>query len=308
VANSGVTPFTSGIRGSSPTGIGNTVTIIDVATLQEEPNKITVGMFPEDIAFAHDGLQALVTNSSDNTVSVIDTVTRAVTQTISVAPLGLAFPFGITVSKNGTEAFMSTDGQTTLNSIGVFDIRDADNVKLDGAIAATLFNARMAIRPRSDELLVPSSTSPVGPPILLVIDPGSRKIKSQVMVPNNTGLPEDIAVTPDGRFAYVTLFDFAGGSGGVWVVDLDKMETVTIINTGDPNTSGAGMTHDGRFVFATNFGVGSVSVIDTRSNQVVATVPVGNMPNKVAVTLDDRLAFVTNEGDTTVSVFRIDED
>jgi YVTN family beta-propeller protein len=64
----------------------NKITIIDIASLTEETNKITVGNFPEDIAFTSDGSHAVVTNSSDATVSVIDTAPRTVTQTVSIAP------------------------------------------------------------------------------------------------------------------------------------------------------------------------------------------------------------------------------
>jgi hypothetical protein len=56
----------------------------------------------------------------------------------------------------------------------------------------------------------------------------------------------DIAVTPDGRFAQISLFDFSGGTGGVWVVDVKLLKTVTVINTGDSGVFGMGTTPDGR--------------------------------------------------------------
>src|SRR6266851_4582487 len=52
---------------------------------------------------------------------------------------------------------------------------------------------------------------------------------------------------------------------------------------------------------------GTVSVIDTTTNTVVATIPVGLFPSGVAITPDGTRAyvinqFVTNQGDNTVSV------
>jgi YVTN family beta-propeller protein len=126
-----------------------------------------------------------------------------------------------------------------------------------------------------------------------------------ITIPGNTGFTNDIAITPDGRFAYVSIFDFSGGTGGVWVVDLKTLRTVTVINTGDPEVFGIGITPNGRFVFATNFIKNSVAVIDTTTNTLAATVPVGRQPNEVAVTLNGTLAFVTNQNDTTVSVISI---
>src|SRR6266480_2962667 len=54
--------------------------------------------------------------------------------------------------------------------------------------------------------------------------------------------------------------------------------------------------------YITNLNDGTVSVIDTASNTVMATVPVGNFPNGVAVTPDGAHVYVANVVDGTVSV------
>src|SRR6185295_2612720 len=55
----------------------NKVTVLNASSFAIE-TVITVGNFPEDTAFTDDGSQAFVTNSSDSTVSVINTATRTV--------------------------------------------------------------------------------------------------------------------------------------------------------------------------------------------------------------------------------------
>jgi len=52
-----------------------------------------------------------------------------------------------------------------------------------------------------------------------------------------------------------------------------------------------------------NAGDSTVSVIDTATNTVVATIPVGLDPFGVAITPDGTRAYVTINGDNTVSVF-----
>ena len=52
----------------------------------------------------------------------------------------------------------------------------------------------------------------------------------------------------------------------------------------------------------TNAGSNNVSVIDTSSNTVVATVPVGASPIADAVTPDGAFVYVANSGTTNVSV------
>src|SRR5215470_5486086 len=56
------------------------------------------------------------------------------------------------------------------------------------------------------------------------------------------------------------------------------------------------------FAYVTNRMSDTVSVIDTATNTVVATVPVGRFPFGVAITPDGTHAYVTNNASRTVSV------
>jgi YVTN family beta-propeller protein len=56
------------------------------------------------------------------------------------------------------------------------------------------------------------------------------------------------------------------------------------------------------FAYVTNRGSNSVSVIDTASNTVVATIPVGAFPEGVAITPDGTRAYVTDFVSNTVVV------
>ena len=52
------------------------------------------------------------------------------------------------------------------------------------------------------------------------------------------------------------------------------------------------------FAYVTNYQSHSVSVIDTATNAVIATVPVGSSPGGVAITPDGAFAYVANQGST----------
>ena len=54
--------------------------------------------------------------------------------------------------------------------------------------------------------------------------------------------------------------------------------------------------------YITNFNSNTVSVIDTATDMVIATVPVGLRPGGVAVTPDGSKVYITNEDSNTVSV------
>jgi YVTN family beta-propeller protein len=63
------------------------------------------------------------------------------------------------------------------------------------------------------------------------------------------------------------------------------------------------ITPDGTRAYVTiSFPNNFVSVIDTATNTVVATIPVGVAPNGIAITPDGTRAYVTDNGSDTVSV------
>jgi YVTN family beta-propeller protein len=80
--------------------------------------------------------------------------------------------------------------------------------------------------------------------------------------------------------------------------------TGTVDTRGNPadNPVEIAMTPDGHAAYVTNRGSGTVSVIDTATDTVTATIRVHYGPNRVAVAPDGRYAYVTNGGSGTVSV------
>jgi YVTN family beta-propeller protein len=92
-----------------------------------------------------------------------------------------------------------------------------------------------------------------------------------------------VAITPDGKHAYVT----GGGSGGgVSVIDTTTNPPSVTATVAVPGAYGVGVTPDGNHVYVTNDAAsgGTVSVIDTATNTVeAATVAVGNAPTGVGI-------------------------
>jgi YVTN family beta-propeller protein len=73
-----------------------------------------------------------------------------------------------------------------------------------------------------------------------------------------------------------------------------------------PTTSSpVAISRDGKLVWSVNPGAGTVSVIRTDANRVVATVKVGNEPEAVALDPGNRYAYVANAAGANVSVIRI---
>jgi YVTN family beta-propeller protein len=78
---------------------------------------------------------------------------------------------------------------------------------------------------------------------------------------------------------------------------------LTTIPTGSFNVPfGIAVTPDGKRLYVANIGSNSISVVDTMTASVVATVAVGVNPVAVAINPDGTLAYVANRGSNTVSV------
>ena len=61
---------------------------------------------------------------------------------------------------------------------------------------------------------------------------------------------------------------------------------------------------DGRHLYVVNDGSENLTVIDTGTNRVTATVPVGREPWSIAVDREGRRAYVTNATGNSVTVLR----
>jgi YVTN family beta-propeller protein len=130
-----------------------------------------------------------------------------------------------------------------------------------------------------------------------VIDTATNMVMTTLTM--GFGGPVGVAVTPDGKHAYVTT---NGGSNNVSVIDTATNMVMTTLTVGT-NPTGVAVTPVGKRVYVTNLFSNNVSVIDTATNTVVGSpIPVGSGPIAVAVTTDGKHAYVVNNGSNNVSV------
>ena len=118
------------------------------------------------------------------------------------------------------------------------------------------------------------------------------------------GIPEEIAINPDGKKIYVTLKDIETIS----VIDTATLEYVATVPIKYPH--GVAVSPDGTKVYVANSSTydyykGNVSIIDTATNKVTDMVKVGNYPYGIVVSPDGTKVYVTNHWDNTVSAIDI---
>jgi YVTN family beta-propeller protein len=110
--------------------------------------------------------------------------------------------------------------------------------------------------------------------------------------------PGSIAITPDGKFAYVV--NVAGESVSVIETGL-RRNAGTIENVGK-SPFGIAITPDGKYAYVTDRGSKEVAVISTATRKVVKSIPVGDEPTGVAIAPGGKFAYVADYGDDEVEV------
>jgi YVTN family beta-propeller protein len=290
----GVATMPDGTQAYVTNAFDNTVSVIDTAS-NKVVATIPVGNDPFGVAITPDGTHpyegddrlhqhlAYVTNEVDNTVSVIDTGSNTVVATTSVG----RGPSGVAITPDGTHAYVTNQLDASVSVI------DTDSNTVMATILVGGFPEGVAITPdgadrygRDDRHQSLAYVTNQLDNTVSVIDTASNTVVATI--PGSYG-PEGIAITPDGSRAYV-------GNGEVNTVSVIDTANNTVAATIPVRTGPIGVAitrdetdryeRDGHrhqtLAYVTNFVDNTVSVIDTASNKVVATIPVGEFPGAVA--------------------------
>ena len=238
------------------------VTVFDAAT-NVPITVIPVGNGNDNLglAISPDGSLVYVANQFSGTVTVIATATNTVVQTI---PTGFE-PIWITFSADGSRAYVSNQASGTVSVVDT----------ASGSVIANIFGFSCPFHSKAtldgSKLLVSSQCDSS----LKVVYLASNTIVNSIPTGPN---PRGIALTADGTRAYVA--DWL--SNTVDVIDLtaqSNLQTPIVVGL---NPWGLAITPGGK-IYTANFGDNTISVIDTATNTVTATLPSRGNPEDVTV-------------------------
>lgn len=144
---------------------------------------------------------------------------------------------------------------------------------------------------------------------LMVVDRQSGEVVQTIEYQKPEALYIGVVFSPDGKKAYAS----AGNNNKIRVYDVDGQhltETQPIqIPAVDGNgnklnlfPAGLSISPDGQSLYVANNLNDSMSVIDTATQTVKKTIPVGHNPYTVALSKNGKTAYVSNWGGQTVSV------
>jgi YVTN family beta-propeller protein len=110
--------------------------------------------------------------------------------------------------------------------------------------------------------------------------------------------PTSVAITPDGKYAYVS--DVFGES--VSVIETGLRRRLTTIEGVGKEPFGIAISPDGKYAYVTDSGSKEVAVISTATKKVVKSIPVGDEPTGIAFSPTGNLAYVVDSLDDQVKV------
>lgn len=236
------------------------------------------------LGFSPDHRTLAVISTGSNAVTLIDTATNAIKGTLY---LGRS-PHEGTFTPNGEQLWVAIRGEDYISVIDPQNLREITRVKVATGPGMIMFS------PDGSLAYVCSSFTAE----FDVVDTRSYQVTQRI--PVVSPFSPNIAITPDGSEVWFTHKDV----GKVSVFDTQSMSIKTVLDTG-PITNHVNFAENsqGKFAYVTVGGLNQVKVYRRDDvPQLVATIPVGEMPHGVWPSGDGTRIYVGLENGDAVDV------
>ena len=256
---------------------------------------------PQGIAFSPDGRKVYV--ASQGSVSIISAVTNKVIVPNSAYPnTPRAVALGIVASPDGKRVYVGggVEGVVAMDAALAQAIPSESIVGFTVGSSAVIAPQTLALSPDGTQLYVADNRSDG---VVRVVTLASRAYVSSPSFGAGR-VPVAVAAHPDGTKVYVAVADPARASVD-FIAALDPRTGIPAAAT-IPLATGAGpkgivFAPDGRSAYVSNHDANTVSVVDTTTGSVSATLSGFRAPAGIAVSPDGKKVLVVNSGDDTVT-------
>lgn len=264
-----------------PNSGGSSVAVINPHTMRIV-RVIQTGMNPQHVVPSYDMKTLYVTNDQANSLTPIDPRTaRRAGPDIPVDD-----PYNMYFTPDGHYAIVVAEARQHLDfrDPHTFKLRDRVNVNCPG-IDHIDFSAN------GGYLIATCEFSGR----LVKVNLHTRKVVGYLNLPNSS--PQDIKLDPTGRVFYVA----DKFRGGVWLISARTFKPMRFIHTG-PDAHGLYPSRNGRDLYVTNRGAGSVSIINFKTRQLVKTwqIPGGGSPDMGNTSPNGKVLWLSGRYNSTV--------
>jgi len=257
-----------------PNSMSNTVEEIDPRTFRVV-REFPVGILPQHVTPSWDLKTLYVLNDIGNSITPIDPLNG-----VPGKPIPVDDPYNMYYTPNGRYAIVVAERMQRL------DFRYAHTFALHKSVSVPCRGIDH-LDFSADGRYAVASCEFSGQ--LVKIDIAHERVVRvlQFHVPAS---PQDVKLSPDGRVFYVA--DMV--RNGVWEIDGRRLRVIGFIPTGR-GAHGLYASRDARYLYVTNRGEGTISLISFRLRRVVRrwTIPGGGSPDMGNVSADGRVLWVS---------------
>lgn len=257
---------------------GNEVVVLNPDLTEKA--RIETSRRPRDMQFNKDRTLLYVACGDDDTIDVIDVATLEVVDSIPTGPSPEVFVF----SPDEAQIFVSNEEDSTMEIIDVATRTVVERVAT-GAEPEGVINSV-----DGQYIFVTSEVADM----VHVVDRAKAAVIKNIIVGTR---PRRFVVTPDGADLWVS----DELSSEVHVIDVASLEIKTVLSfippgfrPEDVTPVGMAITRDGSKVLVSLGRANHVAIVDAKTFEVLQYVLVGSRAWDVALTADEKTAFVAN--------------
>jgi YVTN family beta-propeller protein len=259
-----------------PNSQSDTVDVIDPRTYKVVEH-FPVSVLPQHVVPAWNLKTLYVTNDLGNSLTPINPRTGK-----PGTPIPVTDPYNMYFTVNGHYAIVVAERFHRL------DFRNAQTFNLHKSVVMPCIGPdHMDFSADGAYVLVSCEFSGQ----IVKVDVAHERVIGTLTLPDGAaGAPQDVKLSPDGTVFYVADMH----ANGLWEIDGARLKVIGFLPTG-VGVHGLYPSRDAKYLYATNRGEGSVSVISFRARKVVAKwrIPGGGSPDMGGVSADGRVLWLS---------------
>jgi len=267
-----------------PNSDSASVDVIDPATYQVVDH-FKVGRLPQHIVPSYDLKTLWVLDDQGYALTKIDPATAKVEKTVSVDD-----PYNLYFTPDGSEAIVVAEALHRL------DFRDPQTMKLNFSLQVPCTGVNHLDFSADGSYFIASCEFDGK---LLKVETAARKILATIELGEHD-MPQDVRTSPDAKTFYVADME----ANGVHVIDPERFAKIGFVKTGK-GTHGILVSRDSKFLYISNRGEGSISVMELASEKIIAKwrIPHGGSPDMGGISADGNVLWISGRYNAEVYAF-----
>ena len=264
-----------------PNSESGTVSVIDPKTFRVI-DQFAVGANPQHVVPSYDLRTLWVNNDQGNSLTAINPATGKPGRTVPVTD-----PYNLYFTPDGHYAIVVEERMQALA------FRDAHTMRLHHTLHVPCAGVNHMDFTADGRYLVASCEFGGN---LIKVDVRRQKVVGTLRLAPGAS-PQDVRLSPDGRIFYAADLHL----NGVWLIDASTFQRIGFVPTGLA-AHGLYPSRDSRYLYVTNRGEGSISVISFATHRVVHKwrIPGGGSPDMGGVSADGRVLWISGRYDGVV--------